>query len=71
MMTDPKWPEGCLLSCGFMWNYETGGVSWRGCHCLRTVRHWHQSASGEQLHCALLVLCILLLLLFSISFLSC
>lgn len=37
---DPKWPKRCLLPCGFMWNYKTGGVSWRGCHCLRTGQAW-------------------------------
>lgn len=45
---DLSWPKEYFIPCGI--NYKTGRVDWGD----KLVSYW--SASGEQLHCAWLIL---------------
>ena len=60
---DPNWPKGYSRPCDITPSIQTGG-SWPGGIAAQELTG-HQLSSGEQLHCASLVLYIPIILLLS------
>jgi len=58
-MADPGWPQGRSVPQGLMLSVQTPG-SWPGAAIAARGQAGRRSLGGEQLHCASLVLYILL-----------